>query len=135
MYLEIILALKEAETNSDIKICVFTGAGDYFSSGNDLSNYLKETTEPEKTIQQGCKLVEDYVNKFINFPKPLIALVNGPAIGISFTILGLFDLVFCSDKAFFYAPFTRSALVPEGCSSFTFPKLMGHAKVKKMSIY
>lgn len=129
MYTEIISALKEAEINPEIKFCVFTGAGDYFSSGNDLSNYLKETKEPEKMVKQGCKMVEDYVNAFINFPKPLIALVNGPAIGISFTILGLFDLVFCSDKAFFYAPFTRSALVPEGCSSFTFPRVMGHAKV------
>jgi peroxisomal 3,2-trans-enoyl-CoA isomerase len=69
------------------------------------------------------------VDAFINFKKPLIAFLNGPAIGISFTILGLFDCVYASDRAFFHAPFTQLALSPEGCSSYTFPRLMGHVKV------
>ena len=50
-------------------------------------------------------------------------------LGISFTILGLFDMVICSDKATFHAPFTNIALSPEGCSSYTFPRLMGQIKV------
>jgi enoyl-CoA hydratase/carnithine racemase len=44
----------------------------------------------------------EFVNSFINFSKPLIAVVNGPAVGISVTLLGLFDLVLSSDKASFY---------------------------------
>ncbi|CAF0818124.1 unnamed protein product [Brachionus calyciflorus] len=135
MYSEIAMALKEAEENPKIKICVFTGAGDYFSSGNDLSNYTVQNEDPRDAIKKGCDLVENFINSFINFSKPLVALVNGPAIGICFTVLGLFDLVYCSDKATFYAPFTRSALSPEGCSSYTFPRLMGHLKACEILLF
>ena len=74
-------------------------------------------------------IYRNFINAFINFTKPLIAFVNGPAVGIGLTILGIFDLVITSDKATFSAPFTALALSPEGCSSYTFPKLMGHVKV------
>lgn len=74
-------------------------------------------------------LSSKFVQSFIDFSKPLIAIVNGPAIGISFTVLGLFDMVITSDRAKFSAPFTQKALSPEGCSSYTFPKLMGRIKV------
>lgn len=73
--------------------------------------------------------IRDFVNSFINFSKPLVGLINGPSIGISFTLLGLFDLVIASDKATFTAPFSKLAQSPEACSSYTFPRLMGTAKV------
>ena len=65
----------------------------------------------------------------MDFPKPLIAAVNGPAEGISITIMGLFGLIYAWDKATFHTPFMELGQSPEGCSSFMFPRIMGPAKV------
>lgn len=65
----------------------------------------------------------------IDCKKPVIAMVNGGAIGAGATILPHCDLVLASDKAFFYTPFPLLGIVPEFCSSYTFPKLMGLVKV------
>lgn len=60
-----------------------------------------------------------------NFPKVLIAAVNGASIGWGCTQLFFFDLVYAYEKAFFQTPFTSIGIVPEGASSYTFPKTMG----------
>lgn len=75
------------------------------------------------------------MNAFINFSKPIVAVVNGPAVGISVTIMGLFDYVFASDKATFNAPFTKIAQSPEACSSYTFPRLMGPIKASEFLLF
>lgn len=65
----------------------------------------------------------------IDCKKPIIALVNGAAIGIGATILPYCDLVIATDKAYFYTPFPLIGMVPEFASSYTFPKVMGTTKV------
>uniref|UniRef100_A0A673STP8 Delta(3)-Delta(2)-enoyl-CoA isomerase n=1 Tax=Suricata suricatta TaxID=37032 RepID=A0A673STP8_SURSU len=135
MYEEIMLALKAA-SKDDSAITVLTGNGDYYSSGNDLTNF---TDIPSGGVEEKAKnsaiLLRDFVDCFIDFPKPLIAVVNGPAVGISVTILGLFEVVYASDRATFHTPFSHLGQSPEGCSSYTFPKIMGPAKAAEMLIF
>ncbi|XP_011229357.2 enoyl-CoA delta isomerase 2, mitochondrial isoform X1 [Ailuropoda melanoleuca] len=135
MYQEIMLAL-EAASKDDSTITVLTGNGSYFSSGNDLTNFTHiSPDEIEEKARRGAILLRDFVGCFIDFPKPLVAAVNGPAVGISVTILRLFDLVYASDRATFHTPFSHLGQTPEGCSSYTFPKLMGPGKAAEMLIF
>jgi peroxisomal 3,2-trans-enoyl-CoA isomerase len=136
MYQEILSALEATSKDDNSVITVLTGNGDYYSSGNDLTNF---TNLPpggiEEVAKTGSILLRDFVDCFIDFPKPLIAVVNGPAVGIAVTLLGLFDAVYASDRATFHTPFTQLGQTAEGCSSYTFPKIMGPAKAIEMLIF
>ncbi|XP_054478873.1 enoyl-CoA delta isomerase 2, mitochondrial [Anoplopoma fimbria] len=135
MYNDIIAALDQAAKDDSV-ITVFTGAGDFYCSGNDLSNFTKiPEGGVEEMAQQGGDLLRKYVKAYIDFPKPLVAVVNGPAVGISVTLLGLFDLVYATDRASFHTPFTQLGQSAEGCSSYTFPKIMGPAKASEMLLF
>ena len=67
----------------------------------------------------------NFVDAFINFEKPLIAGVNGPAIGIGVTTLALCDLVLASSNSTFQCPFTKIGQSPEGTSSYSMPAILG----------
>ncbi|XP_068698420.1 enoyl-CoA delta isomerase 2-like [Montipora foliosa] len=133
MYEEFMMALDEAGKNDACVVAMVTGTGDYYCSGNDLSNFARIPPEgPQKMAQDARAILKKFVAHFIDFPKPLIAAVNGPAVGISVTVMGLFDLVYASDKATFHTPFMELGQSPEGCSSFLFPRIMGPAKANEM---
>uniref|UniRef100_A0A8D0HP30 Enoyl-CoA delta isomerase 2 n=1 Tax=Sphenodon punctatus TaxID=8508 RepID=A0A8D0HP30_SPHPU len=127
MYAEIIQALDEAGKDASV-ITVITGSGDYYCSGNDLNNFASIPPDGvEKAAKESAILLKNFVGHFIDFPKPLIAVVNGPAVGIAVTLLGIFDIVYATDRATFHTPFSSLGQSPEGCSSYTFPKIMGNA--------
>ncbi|VDN34854.1 unnamed protein product [Gongylonema pulchrum] len=99
MYNGITNALNYAN-GADTTVTAITGTGDYFCSGNDLSNFTKVKSPEDlpRMASDAGKLLRDYVDAYINHKKALVALVNGPAIGIAVTVLPLFDLVVASDK-------------------------------------
>ncbi|XP_036594200.1 enoyl-CoA delta isomerase 2 [Trichosurus vulpecula] len=135
MYNEIILAL-EAAGKDDSLLTVITGNGDYYCSGDDLSEVAKVVPdEIEKKIEARTTLLRKFVAHFIDFPKLLVAVVNGPAVGIAVTLLPLFDIVYATDRATFHTPFTQLGLRPEACSSYTFPKIMSPLKAIEMLIF
>lgn len=135
MYNEIIAALDQASTDGSV-LTVFTGAGDFYCSGNDLTNFTKiPDGGVELMARQGGDLLRKYIKAYIDFPKPLVAVVNGPAVGVSVTVLGLFDLVYATERATFHTPFSQLGQSAEGCSSYTFPKMMGHAKASEMLLF
>uniref|UniRef100_A0AC35TTA8 Enoyl-CoA delta isomerase 2, mitochondrial n=1 Tax=Rhabditophanes sp. KR3021 TaxID=114890 RepID=A0AC35TTA8_9BILA len=129
MYDDILKGLDEANNDPEVMMTVFTGNGEFYSSGNDFSmaSLMKTAETPELR-----RLFADWVDKLIDHKKLLIALVNGPAIGIAATTLALFDIIYSSTKAYFHCPFTSLALCPEGTSSHTFAKIMGHTKASQM---
>ncbi|XP_076807823.1 enoyl-CoA delta isomerase 2-like isoform X2 [Clavelina lepadiformis] len=135
MYEEIIAALNEA-ANDNSAVTIITGAGDFFCSGNDLGNFMSISPDKMQEIAvESGDLLRRYVSAYIDFPKPLVAAVNGPAIGVAVTVLGLFDVVFAAEHATFSTPFSNLGQSPEGCSTYTFPKIMGHSKACEMMLF
>lgn len=125
--------LNNTAKDNSVKLVYITGAGDYFSSGNDLSNFTNMPPEgPKKLAADGRQRLKEFVEAFIHYPKPIVCGINGPAIGIMVTILTLTDLVYASEKATFHTPFMSLGQSPEGCSSYTFPKIMGYAKANEV---
>ncbi|GAB6021057.1 Enoyl-CoA delta isomerase 2, mitochondrial [Chamberlinius hualienensis] len=138
MYEEIINVLTEAKNDASVTVTVFTGAGDYYCSGNDLNNFvamMNSGLSAAELAELARSNLIRFVQAFIDFPKILIGVINGPATGIAVTLLGLFDTVYAIDKATFHAPFTQLGQGAEGCSSYTFPALMGYAKANEMLMY
>ncbi|XP_066584955.1 enoyl-CoA delta isomerase 2-like isoform X2 [Prorops nasuta] len=130
MYKELTDLINNSANDDTVNVLILTGTGDFFCSGNDLSQ--QPTNSNSDTVEQILCLVKNYVNSLILYPKLSICIVNGPAIGIAVTTLALFDLVFASDKAYFRTPFTSLGLTAEGCSTYTFPKIMGATKACEM---
>ncbi|KMR03925.1 enoyl- delta isomerase mitochondrial-like protein [Lasius niger] len=98
MYKELTILLNESAKDNKVLIFALTANGDFFSSGNDLGASMATEMTPT-TIENANSTVKDFIDAIIMYPKLLIAVVNGPAIGIASTILGIFDIVYASDKA------------------------------------
>jgi Delta3-Delta2-enoyl-CoA isomerase len=116
---KIIEVLEKSKIDDKIKIIYFSSTGDFFSSGSDFNNFN------DASMDEIIIMFEKFVNALIEFPKVLIAGVNGVSIGVSFTMLAMFDIVLCSDNAFFQVPFIQTFQTPEACSSYLFPLLLG----------
>lgn len=134
-YLDVVSVLNQAAQDST-RVVVLTGKGDFYSSGNDLATFMKydlsDDAVRDKVLKESKELLHSFIAAFINFPKILIAMVNGPAIGVAATTLQLCDFVYASDKAFLNTPFVPTAQCPEAASSYTFPLAMGHLKANEV---
>lgn len=117
-------AFARAAGDPDVAAAVLTGTGEYYSAGADLSGtirlHLPKTLRAK--IERGNYVLFD---RFLQFPKPILAAVNGHAIGAPVTSATLCDAIIASDQASFRTPFARVGLPPEGCSSVFFPRLIG----------
>ncbi|CAA86779.1 Delta(3),Delta(2)-enoyl-CoA isomerase [Caenorhabditis elegans] len=136
MYQGIQKALEVSNNDKSTSITVITANGSYYCAGNDLTNFKAAaggTKEQIADMANTAKVImKDYVNAYINHEKPLIALINGPAVGIAVTVLGMFDYVIATDKASFHTPFAPLGQSPEGVSSYTFPLIMGSLRASEM---
>lgn len=126
MYTQLANALNDAAADSDIRVVLFSGAGNCFTSGNDLQDFLAggELNESNPVVR--------FLKALLNFPKPVVAAVSGAAVGIGTTLLLQCDLVYGDASAKFQMPFVNLGLVPEYASSYLVPRLIGQAKAAEL---
>src|SRR5690554_2454188 len=126
MYRTLSHELQLAERNADIAAVVITGAGDSFTSGNDLHDFLAI-----EDLDDSAPPFE-FLYTLSRLSVPLVAGVNGMAIGIGTTILLHCDLVYASNQAVFALPFINLGLVPEAASSLLLPQQCGHLRASEL---
>lgn len=117
----------------DSKLVLFSAVGSVFCCGLDFIYFIRRLTDDRK--KESTKMadaIRAFVNTFIQFKKPIIVAVNGPAIGLGASILPLCDVIWANEKAWFQTPYTTFGQSPDGCSSLLFPKIMGIASANEM---
>lgn len=122
MYAALADALAQAERDPAVRVVVFQGHETIFSAGNDIGDFLN--AKPGGMDAP----VFRFLRAISSFPKPVLAAVCGPAVGIGTTLLFHCDLVYAGDNAAFSMPFVNLGLCPEAGSSYLAPQLMGHAR-------
>ena len=120
MYEALTDAISHAANDPDIKVLLIQGANHVFSAGNDLEDFLDNPPESADAP------VFRFVDALMNFPKPVVAAVEGLAIGIGATLLLHCDLVYATATTRFSFPFTGLGVVPEAGSTLLLPRLMGY---------
>jgi enoyl-CoA hydratase/carnithine racemase len=121
-------SLEAAEQDPAVRVVVFQADGDAFTAGNDLQDFAAQAT--------GAFTGERHVLRFLkalaHATRPLVAAVQGQAVGVGTTMLLHCDLVFVTPDARLTTPFVNLALVPEAASSWLLPARIGHARAYAM---
>ena len=113
-------ALATAEADPAIRVAVLQGHETVFSAGNDIGDFLNK---PPAGMDSP---VFRFLRGIATFPKPLLAAVCGPAVGVGTTLLFHCDLVYAGDNAAFSMPFVNLGLCPEAASSLLVPQMLGY---------
>lgn len=133
--MEMLDALKEgfraAAADDAAGVVILTGEDPYYCAGVNLSATLR-LGHPRKLHDRIRTLNQALFDLFLDYPKPILVAINGPAIGASVTSATLCDGIIASDKASFSTPFAALSVPPEGCSSVHFARLMGQANADRM---
>lgn len=126
MYRRMSDAIDTAQNNPEIRCIIITGGSGVFTAGNDLEEFLQESTAGNDGPRASNAV--KFLYSLAHNAKPIIAAVDGVAIGIGTTMLFHCDYVLASTAATFATPFIHLGLVPEGASSLLMPRAMGHQR-------
>lgn len=126
MYNTMTAALAQAEDDVATRAVLICGLPEVFTSGNDLKDFMQD---PPTGLESP---VYKFLEALVSFSKPLIAAVDGWAVGIGTTMLMHCDLVFATKRAKLKMPFVDLALVPEAGASLILPRMMGHQKAAEL---
>ncbi len=113
-------ALLQATDDAAVRVVVFQGDITIFSAGNDIGDFLNGPSSTQESP------VFRFLRGISSFPKPIVAAVCGPAVGIGTTLLFHCDLVYAGDNAAFSMPFVNLGVCPEAASSLLVPQMMGY---------
>ncbi len=119
-------AFAQVDADPTLRVALLTGTGDTFTSGNDIGDFQARAAGN----REGS--ASRFLPTISSMQKPLIAAVNGPAIGVGTTMLMHCDLIIAARSARFVMPFTSLGLVPEAGSSLLFPRLLGHQRASAL---
>jgi enoyl-CoA hydratase/carnithine racemase len=120
MYGALADALEQAGSDPAIRVAVLQGHETVFSAGNDIGDFLNQPPAGADSP------VFRFLRGIASFPKPLVAAVCGPAVGVGTTMLFHCDLVYAGDNAAFSMPFVNLGLCPEAASSLLVPQMFGY---------
>jgi enoyl-CoA hydratase/carnithine racemase len=126
MYLALADILDDAGRDTSIRVVLWHGAGDSFCAGNDIEDFLENPPGPGESPQARLE------NALVDFDKPLVAAVQGAAIGSGTTMLTHCDFVFAGWSAQFRMPFVDVGVVPEFGSSWSMPATIGHVRAAQL---
>src|SRR5437764_12576289 len=126
MYITLADLLNDAAKDDQIRVVLWHGAGDSFSAGNDIQDFLKNPPGAGESPQ--ARLIK----ALVNFDKPIVVAVQGAAIGGGTTMLTHCDFVFAGESARFQMPFVNLAVVPEFGSSYSVPARSGYLRAAEL---
>ena len=133
--IDLLAAVREAADDDGVRAVVVTGAGRAFSSGADLRAGFDPTPEGHPDVE--TVLHERYhpiIAGLRELPKPVVAAVNGPAVGIGCSLALACDLIVARESAYFLLAFVNIGLVPDGGSSLLLPERVGLARATEMAM-
>jgi len=133
--LDLRAAVEEAAADDSVRSVTITGAGRGFSSGADLKAGFEPTPDGHPDV--GSVLRERYhpiITTIREMPKPVLAAVNGPAVGIGCSLALACDLIVARESAYFLLAFVNIGLVPDGGSSLFVPARVGHTRAAEMAM-
>lgn len=126
MYAALAEALRRADEDPAVRVVLLGAEGDAFSGGNDLADFLQRPPTDETSP------VLRFLHGLIEARKPVVAAVNGLAVGVGTTLLLHCDLVYAARSARFHLPFVSLGLVPEAGSSLLLPQRVGQARAAEL---
>ena len=126
MYTTLADTFTVAAKDAAVRVVLLQGAGDAFCAGNDIGDFLKSPPGSGKSPQSAL------MSALIAFEKPIVAAVQGAAIGGGTTMLTHCDFVYAGESAKFKLPFIDLALVPEFGSSYAIPARIGHLRAAEL---
>lgn len=132
MYSALADSINAAANDPSVRVLVIAGGADAFSAGNDMVDFMKAA---QTGGSGGDSPTIRFMNALAAFPKPVLAAVNGLAIGVGVTLLLHCDLVYAGENARFTMPFVNIGIVPEYASTYLMPRIMGHARAMEMVLF